>query len=369
MGSLPPSYDSYISAINATSSVLGSHLSADDLMLTVTEEYECRSLKSKGKSKEENAAFHAGDSKKDRKGGQKRKGECHNCGKKGHWTRDCYAEGGGKEGEGPKQKEKKDKEGDKDSKGKGKKKEKETAAVAKDNDKDDRKEEEAWMAMVLEDEWALNEPNDPNNDSEDHILDLPHLFDDTDGTLDVPEEVIDADQEVIAVPENVIKLDLEMAYLAGMSDTRSAEVDLYDSGTSRHMSGFFHRFINYSKVEPIPIITADKRTFQAIGKGDMYVYLPNGDKPNSRILLKDVLYAPRMGTTLVSISRIVLRRLDRLLFSLEAFVESIQRIVRSLGRSGLETASTEYLPPDPMPVPTPPMSMKKSYRSTSCIDT
>ena len=160
------------------------------------------------------------------------------------------------------------------------------------------------MAMVLEDEWALNEPNDPNNDSEDHILDLPHLFDDTDGTLDVPEEVIDADQEVIAVPENVIKLDLEMAYLAGMSDTRSAEVDLYDSGTSRHMSGFFHRFINYSKVEPIPIITADKRTFQAIGKGDMYVYLPNGDKPNSRILLKDVLYTPRMGITLVSISRI-----------------------------------------------------------------
>ena len=219
-------------------------------------------------------------------------------------TRDCYAEGGGKEGEGPKQKEKKDKENDKDHKGKGKKKEKETAAVAKDNDKDDKKEEEAWMAMVMEDEWALDETNDPNNDSEDHVLDLPHLFDDLDGTLDVPEEVIDVDQEVIAVPENVIKIDLEMAYLAGTSDTRSAEVDLYDSGTSRHMSGFFHRFINYSKVEPIPIITADKRTFQAIGKGDIYVYLPNGDKPNSRILLKDVLYAPRMGITLVSISRI-----------------------------------------------------------------
>ena len=34
----------------------------------------------------------------------------------------------------------------------------------------------------------------------------------------------------------------------------------------------------------------------------MYVYLPNRDKSNSRILLKDILYAPKMGVTLVSIS-------------------------------------------------------------------
>ena len=52
MGSLPASYDSYLSAINTTSSVLGTHLSADDLMLTIIEEYERRNLKSKGKSKE-----------------------------------------------------------------------------------------------------------------------------------------------------------------------------------------------------------------------------------------------------------------------------------------------------------------------------
>ena len=40
MGSLPGSYDPYISAVNTTSSVLGTTLSADDLILTVTEEYE-----------------------------------------------------------------------------------------------------------------------------------------------------------------------------------------------------------------------------------------------------------------------------------------------------------------------------------------
>ena len=40
MGSLPTSYDSYISALNTTSSVVGKHLSSDDLMLSLTEKYE-----------------------------------------------------------------------------------------------------------------------------------------------------------------------------------------------------------------------------------------------------------------------------------------------------------------------------------------
>ena len=40
-------------------------------MLTITEEFEHRALKTKGKTKEDNAAFHAGDSKKDKKGGNK----------------------------------------------------------------------------------------------------------------------------------------------------------------------------------------------------------------------------------------------------------------------------------------------------------
>jgi hypothetical protein len=44
-GSLSEFYDSYISALNATSSVLGTTLSADDLILTLTEEYECHTLK------------------------------------------------------------------------------------------------------------------------------------------------------------------------------------------------------------------------------------------------------------------------------------------------------------------------------------
>ena len=74
MGSLPPSYDPYLSAFNATSSVLGTHLSAEDLMLAITEEYERRALKTKSSKKDDNAAFSAdAGSSKGHKGG-KRKG-------------------------------------------------------------------------------------------------------------------------------------------------------------------------------------------------------------------------------------------------------------------------------------------------------
>ena len=212
-----------------------------------------------------------------------------------------HCEGGGKEGQGPKQKAKKEK----DEKGKGKGKAKDVAATAKD-DKDDKakpdKEEEAWMVMIMdemdseEDECTTYPVNDD--------LSFPYLFDGVDETLDDGDAVMYVDQQISANPDEEVKTGLEAAYLVGTAETRSAEVDLYDSGTTRHMSGFFHRIFNYVETKPVPIITADKRPFHAIGKGDMYVYLPNRDKSNSRILLRDVLYAPDMGITLVSISRI-----------------------------------------------------------------
>ena len=151
MGFLPGSYDPYISAVNSTSSVLGTTLSADDLILTVTEEYKCSTLKAKGGKKDNNAAFYSNDAEKGQKGGSnsKRKGDCHNCGKKGHWIRDCWEEGGGKEGQGPKQKGK----GKGKAKGKGKDKEKEMVASTEEKTlkKEDKpKDEEAWMTMALE---------------------------------------------------------------------------------------------------------------------------------------------------------------------------------------------------------------------------
>jgi len=99
IGSLPPSYDPYISTLNATSSVLGTFLSSDDLMQTISDESDHRNLGRTSKKKE-NVAFHVEDNSAKGKSALK----CFNCGKKGHKKADCWGEGGGKAGQGPKRK-------------------------------------------------------------------------------------------------------------------------------------------------------------------------------------------------------------------------------------------------------------------------
>ena len=128
------------------------------------------------------------------------------------------------------------------------------------------------MAMVNDESELeyLDEASELTDYQLDHVLDLPHLFDNSPDGID---EMIDVNQLISA--EEPIKIDLDVAYLAGTDETRSAKVDLYNSGTTRHMTGFYHCLLNYIDVDPIPIKTDDKRTFQAMGKGDMYIYLPN----------------------------------------------------------------------------------------------
>ena len=109
IGSLPSSYDPFISALNAASSVIGTFLAPDDLMQTISDEYDRRNL-GRTPKKEENVAFHAGESS--RKG--KLALKCFNCEKKGHKKADYWAEGGGKAGQGPRRKA----QGEGDRKGK-----------------------------------------------------------------------------------------------------------------------------------------------------------------------------------------------------------------------------------------------------------
>ncbi|KAI0707872.1 hypothetical protein C8Q76DRAFT_628275, partial [Earliella scabrosa] len=52
---------------------------------------------------------------------------------------------------------------------------------------------------------------------------------------------------------------------------------LFDSGATRHMSPYRHRFINYTAIPVKSIHAADQHIFKAVGKGDMYIDLPNGD--------------------------------------------------------------------------------------------
>ena len=79
------------------------------------------------------------------------------------------------------------------------------------------------------------------------------------------------------------------------------EAKLYDSGASRHMSPF--RLTTYHSIPPHPIFTADKHMFHAEGVGNLQIEVPNG-KTSTPILLKDTLYAPQIGLTIVSVGRI-----------------------------------------------------------------
>ena len=319
LGSLPASYDPYISAVNATSSVLGKTISADDLMLTVTEEYERRNLKNKTGKKDEDAAFYSKDSEKEKGGSNSKKKnvECHNCHKKGHYKSECWAPGGGKEGKGPKQRGK-----GKSNKSDDKKDEsKELGASAEAKGKGKEKEvEEAWLAMIdgmeSENEWSdseegtgddefrwsdFEEPEDPsetvNYPADPHKVDKLTL--DHDNALDPFGMITDPDPI-----DGAYTTTFGANELAGSADTRRNEIDLYDSGASRHMSGFRHKFIDIVEIKPVPITAADKRIFQATAKGKILVHIPNGDKGTSHVYLLDALYSASMGVTLISISRI-----------------------------------------------------------------
>ncbi len=87
---------------------------------------------------------------------------------------------------------------------------------------------------------------------------------------------------------------------AGKS-TPAGTCELYDSGATQHMSPFHDRFKSYCKIPPHAITATDKRIFYAVGSGNLEIEVPNGTCP-TLITLKDVLHAPDMDLTIVSIS-------------------------------------------------------------------
>ncbi|KIN96787.1 hypothetical protein M404DRAFT_162291 [Pisolithus tinctorius Marx 270] len=78
---------------------------------------------------------------------------------------------------------------------------------------------------------------------------------------------------------------------------------LFDSGMSCHMSSYHSKFLDYKPIIPKPITMADNHTFHPIRKGVLAISLPNGTT-QTHIQLKDMLYAPKMGITLISISKL-----------------------------------------------------------------
>ena len=81
------------------------------------------------------------------------------------------------------------------------------------------------------------------------------------------------------------------------------ETELYDYGASCNMTAYQDQLENFVLIVPKAIAAANKHYFQATGKGNLRIKIPNG-KTMSSILLTDVLYCPEMGLTLISISKL-----------------------------------------------------------------
>ena len=259
--SLPRSYAPLVTAMNTAATLRNETVSPEMLIQLVTDEYESRTNRSGGTNTKstahsDDAAFaaSAGNFRSGGGGGRKRV-ECYNCHKKGHVKAECWAKGGGKEGQRPAMK--------------GKATDSANAAAAQDD-------EGVWTAIVDDEDLSIDAVGPWTGADDAQLLGDAVEVEDHD-TLEVISVVSDA---VMAIGEGLTK--------------GGVESDLYDSGASRHMSPFRHRFLTFEDIEPRPIAAADKRVFQATGKGEIRIEVPNGNTTSS-VLLKDVLYAPTMG--------------------------------------------------------------------------
>ncbi len=90
---------------------------------------------------------------------------------------------------------------------------------------------------------------------------------------------------------------------AALTTDSKPDVELYDSGASRHMSPSHHHFTNLHSIPPCPITAANGKPFYAISVGDLKIAVPNGTSTTS-ITLKDALYTPDIGLIVIFISHI-----------------------------------------------------------------
>jgi hypothetical protein len=80
----------------------------------------------------------------------------------------------------------------------------------------------------------------------------------------------------------------------------AGRVDLYDSGTTEHLSPYHDQFTTYRDITPKSFTSANKQKFPAVGAGDMVIDVPNGLNILKMKLTK-VLYSPEIGYTLISV--------------------------------------------------------------------
>jgi hypothetical protein len=222
-GSLLLSYEAVLHSLYAAAHLTKTSVTPDAVIRLVTDEYDRRTMK---KARDNgNEAFTAATLPLLMAIVTLDVIECYNCHKKGNIKAECWVKGGGKEGQGQRR-----------------------GSVARGN-------AIAAAAEIDIEAWALM---DECTDTEASCW-TEDNYDEAWATL----EEAESDKEG------------ELAD-AGRVRTSTVEVELYDSGASRHMSPSRDEFSSYRLIEPRPIGTADKCVFYAIGVGNLEIDMPNG---------------------------------------------------------------------------------------------
>ena len=111
------------------------------------------------------------------------------------------------------------------------------------------------------------------------------------------DEESEADEGLDTAPE-VLNM-----FLHGEVADDIPRVEIFDSGTTRHISPYRDDFVTLSAITPKTLRAANKGSFSAVGVGELVIDVPNGVDIN-QLHLTEVLYSPEVGYTLVSIGRL-----------------------------------------------------------------
>ena len=269
MQSLPSTYADFVANIAAAAQLVMVDLTVDKLQHQLEQEFDRRKThqvrqnhSNNQQSSQSKDVAYAANTNQNSKKSRKSKGElrCWNCDDVGHIRSKC-----------PKPRVEKGK------------------AQESANAVEDSEVVGTWMAIP--EDW------DEEIEADDDIW-LTEVADEdvvfADDEVDVPAII---SHTALAVIEEV---EAEVAQAAAEGEDKRRRTDLYDSGTTHHMSPERDRFITYSEIPPKPIRAASQARFYATGIGEMLVDVPNGDSM-SMMRLTGVLYAPTMSVTLISI--------------------------------------------------------------------
>lgn len=247
MQSLPSSYSDFMANIAAAAQLVNIKITADNIQHQLEQEFDRRKTHhSSSPAQPKDAAFAANSQ-------QRNEIRCWNCDAVGHKKWKCPKP--------PKDKERGSS--------------KESANVVEDE------EVGSWMAI----------PHEISQDADDDWL------------TEIGEDDLDFLEEVGSFETEENMSMNATCKETGAMDSAPRTVELYDSGTTRHMSPERDRFLTYKEIEPKAISGANQEQFYAIGTGDMSISVPNKDG-ESKIRLTEVLHAPKLGVTLISIGRI-----------------------------------------------------------------